>query len=56
MKAIFDCSKLYSETDSLLYEIRRDHFYEEVMGDISLEQHFSFSNYPVNHSLYSITN
>ena len=56
MKATFDCALLYSDTDSLLYEIRGDNFYENVMGDDSLKQHFDFSNYPSSHPFYSSTN
>ena len=56
MKINFDCSLLYSDTDSLLYEIRCDDFYEKVATDSSLKQHFDFSNYPHDHRLYSTDN
>ena len=56
MKLNFDCSLLYSDTDSLLYEIRGDDFYEKVGRDVSLKQHFDFSNYPQDHFLYGSDN
>ena len=51
----FDCSLLYSDTDSLLYEMR-DEFYKKVVDDVSLKQHFDFSNYPESHPLFNNDN
>ena len=56
MKWNFDCFLLYSDTDFLLYEIRGDDFYKKVAGDISLKQHFDFSNYHQDHFLYNTEN
>ena len=56
MKLNFDCFLLYSDTDSLLYEIRGDDFYQKVAVDSSLKQHFDFSNYPQDHFLYNTEN
>ena len=52
----FDCSLLYSDTDSLLYEIRGDNFYRKVASDTTLKQHFDFSNYPQDHFLFNTDN
>ena len=56
MKLNFDCSLLYSDTDSLLYEIRGDDFYKKLADDTLLKQHFDFSNYPPDHFLYNTEN
>ena len=56
MKLNFDCSLLYSDTDSLLYEIRGDDFYKKLANDNLLKQHFDFSNYPLDHFLYNAEN
>ena len=56
MKQNFDCSLLYSDTDSLLYEIRQDDFYKKLANDTLLKQHFDFSNYPPDHFLYNTEN
>ena len=56
MKLNFDCSLLYSDTDSLLYEIRGDDFYKKLANDTLLKQHFDFSNYPPDHFLYNTEN
>jgi hypothetical protein len=44
---------LFTDTDSLMYEIETDDLYNDLtkMGD-----YFDFSNYPINHPNYSTTN
>ena len=57
MRAHFDCSLLYSVTDSLLYKIRSTDFYEELARKpASVLSEFDFSNYPNDHYLYSTKN
>lgn len=44
---------LFTDTDSLAYEI----FTEDVYKDMMTERHlFDFSNYPRDHMLYDATN
>lgn len=52
MKAHFGSSLqlLYTDTDSLLYEVTHPHVYKEL-GKLS--SFFDFSNYPVDHHLFS---
>ena len=52
----FNCFVLYSDTDSLLYEIKHTDFYEELATNEELRQHFDLSNYPTDHSLYNVEN
>ena len=56
MKKTFDCSLLYSDTDSLFYEIRGQDFYEKIADDPMLQNHFDFSNYPKDSPLHCDTN
>ena len=49
MKKTFDCSLLYSDTDSLFYEIRGQDFYEKIANDPMPQNHFDFSNYSPLH-------
>lgn len=56
MKKTFDCSLLYSDTDSLLYEIRGCDFYKKVASDNVLKANFDFSNYPVDNPLHDNSN
>ena len=44
---------LYTDTDSLLYEIESEDLYLELR---SLQEHFDFSNYPENSALFSTQN
>ena len=48
-----NCFVLYSDTDSLLYEIKYTDFYEELATNDELRQHFHLSNYPKEHHLYN---
>ena len=56
MKKHFNCFVLYSDTDSLLYEIKHTDFYEELATNDELRQHFDLSNYPTDHFLYNVEN
>ena len=47
------CTVLYSDTDSLLYEIETDDLTSVLRN---LADHFDFSNYPTEHPLYDRTN
>ena len=53
MKKNFDCRLIYSDTDSLLYEIKGKDFYKELQTSEQLRYHFDLSNYPDTHSLYN---
>ena len=52
MKNAFDCHLIYSDTDSLLYEINHVDLYKELAENANLRKNFDFSNYPQNHPLY----
>ena len=56
MKNAFDCQLIYSDTDSLLYEINHVDLYKELAENANLRKNFDFSNYPQNHPLYHIGN
>ena len=56
MKKRFNCFVLYSDTDSLLYEIKHTDFYEEQATNDKLRQHFDLSNYPSDYFLYNVEN
>ena len=56
MKKHLNCFVLYSDTDSLLYEIKYTDFYEELATNDELRQHFDLSNYPKEHHLYNADN
>ena len=56
MKTTFDCSLLYSDTDSLLYEIRGEDFQDKIASDSALSEQFDFSNYPSDHELFDTKN
>ena len=47
------CSLLFTDTDSLCYEILTDDFYKDIQPDANL---FDFSDYPKDHVLYSEDN
>ena len=47
MKDKFDCDLLFTDTDSLCYEVRCSDFYEKIIEDIDLN--FDTSNYPKDH-------
>ena len=40
----FDCSLLYSDTDSLLFAIRGEDFYQKITNDRMLQNHVDFLN------------
>ena len=48
MKKHFNCFVLYSDTDSLLYEIKHTKFWEELATNDELHQHFDLCNYPTD--------
>ena len=56
IKKHLNCFVLYSDTDSLLYEIKYTDFYEELATNDELRQHFDLSNYPKEHHLYNVDN
>ena len=45
---------LYTDTDSLAYAIRTDDVYKDMKNDAT--EKYDFSEYPINHPLYSTTN
>ena len=55
-KKHFNSFVFYSDTDSLLYEIKHTDFYEELATNEELRQHFDLSNYPSDHFLYNVEN
>ena len=56
MRKHFNCFVLYSDTDSLLYEIEHTDFYEELATNDEWRQQFDLSNYPTDHFLYNVEN
>ncbi len=44
---------LFTDTDSLCYHITTENIYQDLL---SFRNHFDFSDYPVNHILYSLEN
>ena len=44
---------LFTDTDSLCYEIKTDDVYEDMKKD---KQHYDFSEYPEEHPLYDVSN
>ena len=55
MRSSFDCRLLYSDIDSLLYQINCEDLYRELVESNVLDQ-FDFSNYPEDNKLYSEEN
>ena len=53
VKNKFDAKLLFTDTDSLVYEIKSEDVYEECFKDIKL---FDFSEYPVDLKFYDSTN
>ena len=56
MKPNFNCHLLYSDTDSLMYEIRTEknsNFYEKLYENCEILDNFDVSNYPSDHFLYN---
>lgn len=56
MKKHFNCTLLYSDTDSLLYEISTDDLYADLQRNPELQQYFDFSNYDKKSALYNESN
>ena len=56
MKKTFDCSLLFSDTDSLFYEIRRQNCYEKIANNPMLQNDFDCPNFPVANLLHCDTN
>ena len=52
MKKHFDCSLLYSDTDSLTYEIRTFDLYNDLKESNDLKEKFDFSNYERDNILF----
>ena len=53
VKNKFDAKLLFTDTDSLVYEIKSEDVYEECFKDREL---FDFSEYPVDLNFYDSTN
>ena len=56
MKKHFDCSLLYSDTDSLTYEIRTIDLYKDLKESNDLNEKFDFSNYERDNNLFDDKN
>ena len=56
MKKQTECSLLYSDTDSFVYKIKTNSFYDDLAKNSTLKKHFDFSNFPSDHKLYDKTN
>ena len=56
MKKFFNCQLLYSDTDSLFYEVKCDDFYEDLATNSSVKREFDFSNFDPSHKLHSREN
>ena len=48
-----DAQLCFTDTDSLLYDIKCDDIYGDMAEDIDK---FDFSDYPVDHPLYNVMN
>ena len=46
-KYVHNVRLLFTDTDSLMYEINTENFYKDISGDV--ENKFDTSNYPSNH-------
>ena len=53
MKPNFRTLVLYSDTDSLIYEIELDDLYEGLKNNQAINQEYDFSNYAEDNPLYS---
>ena len=53
IKNRFDAKLLFTDTDSLVYEIKTEDVYEDFYGDKNL---FEFSDYSLNSKLFDQTN
>ena len=52
-KSKFDATLLFTDTDSLVYEIKTEDVYEDFSGDKNL---FGFSEYPINSKFFDPVN
>ena len=48
-----NCNLLYTDTDSLILEIKTEDVYKDMANDVD---NYDFSNYPEDHPLYSEDN
>ena len=55
MKKWFNCTLLYSDTDSLTYAIKTEDLYKDLQKP-HIKEHFDFSNYPHASPLFDNTN
>ena len=53
MKAFFKTLVLYSDTDSLIYEVESEDMYEDLNNNDAIYQEYDFSNYNEYNWLYS---
>ena len=53
MKKKFNCKLLFTDTDSLCYEVKCEDIYEDMKQDLDL---YDTSGYPQDHKLYSTKN
>ena len=53
IKSKFDAKLLFTDTDSLVYEIKTEEAYEDFYGEENL---FHFNDYPLNSKLFHPTN
>ena len=56
MKPNFECQLLYSDTDSLLYQVKSEDLYREISEKRNNLNELDLSNYPKNHPLYDPKN
>ena len=56
MKKQTECSLLYSDTDSFVYKVKTNSFYDDLTKNSTLKKHFDLSNFPSDHKLYDKTN
>ena len=59
LKPNFNCHLLYSDTDSLMYEIKTEknsYFYEKLYEKREILDNFDFSNSPSDHFLHNAEN
>ena len=53
IKSKFDAKLLFTDTDSLVYEIKTEDVYEDFYGEKNL---FDFSDYPLNSKFFDPAN
>ena len=56
MNKTFDRSLLYSDSDSLIYEIRGEDFFEKIADNPMMQNHSDFSCYPNGNPVHCDTN